>query len=65
VATGDRVGIYLNRSLAAVVAMFGILKAGAAYVPIDPATPVRRVVFIIADCGIKALITAQSRIGPL
>ena len=42
----DRVGIYMNKCLALPVALYGILKAGAAYVPIDPTAPVARVRFI-------------------
>ena len=56
----DRVGIYIHKSLELPVALYGILKAGAAYVPIDPAAPPARVRFIVEDCGIRHLITGPS-----
>ena len=65
VARGDRVGIYLDKSLPAVVAIFGILKAGAAYVPLDPAAPQARVAFIIQNCQMKALISTAAKITAL
>ncbi len=39
VQRGDRVGIYLSKSLESAVAIYGIWKAGAAYVPVDPSAP--------------------------
>jgi acyl-CoA synthetase (AMP-forming)/AMP-acid ligase II len=39
-ARGDRAGIYLRKSAESVAAIFGILKAGAAYVPVDSTAPV-------------------------
>ena len=57
VAPGDRVGIYLDKSAEAVIAIFAVLKAGAAYVPLDPTSPVKRTAFLIADCQMKGLIT--------
>jgi len=62
---GDRVGIYLNKSLESVVAIFGILKAGAVYVPLDPSAPVKRVAFIIGNCGMKALVSTQRKMTGL
>ncbi len=53
---GDRVGIYLGKSIESVVAAFGILKAGAVYVPLDPGTPASRVAYIVGNCGMKALV---------
>src|SRR5438045_615647 len=52
VAPGDRVGIYVSKSLASVVSVFAILKAGACYVPLDPGAPVQRLTYIIRDSGI-------------
>ncbi|MEM7587323.1 MAG: amino acid adenylation domain-containing protein [Acidobacteriota bacterium] len=56
----DRVGIYMNKSLELPVALYGVLAAGAAYVPIDPTAPAARVKFILEDCGIRHLITQGS-----
>ena len=61
VKRSDRVGIYMNKGLELPVAIYGILKAGAAYVPIDPSSPVERVALLIKDCGIRHLVTNQSR----
>ena len=53
------VGIYLNRSMEAVVAILAVLKAGAAYVPMDPSTtPVDRATHIATSASISALITS-------
>jgi amino acid adenylation domain-containing protein len=65
VRKGDRVGICLKKSLDAVVAVFGILKAGAAYVPLDPSAPARRLGFIVGNCGMKALITTPNKLVQL
>jgi amino acid adenylation domain-containing protein len=53
---GDRVGIYLRKSIDAVASIFGILKAGAAYVPVDPGAPPARNAYIFGDCTVKAII---------
>ncbi len=49
VKKGDLVAVFLNRSIDMIIAILGILKAGAAYVPIDPAYPEERIRFIIED----------------
>ncbi len=61
VQPSDRVGIYMNKSLDLPVAIYGILKAGAVYVPIDPTSPLSRVRSVIEDCGIRVLITGESK----
>jgi amino acid adenylation domain-containing protein len=53
----DLVGIMVERSERLIIAILGILKAGAAYVPIDTSYPNGRKEFIINDTGIKVLIT--------
>lgn len=53
---GDRVGIYLHKSIDSVAAIFGILKTGAAYVPVDPGAPVARNGYILNDCAVKAIV---------
>jgi amino acid adenylation domain-containing protein len=56
VGRGDRVGVVLPKSVAAVVSLFGILKAGAAYVPVDHAAAADRGRRILSDCGVRAVI---------
>lgn len=58
VRRGDRVGIYMHKSPAAVIALFGALKAGAIYVPLDPNSPPRRLAYITRNCDIKVLIAS-------
>jgi amino acid adenylation domain-containing protein len=56
------VGICLERSLEMVVGLLGILKAGAAYVPLDPAYPRDRIGFMLENAGVPLLLTqAQLR----
>ncbi|MBD2767187.1 amino acid adenylation domain-containing protein [Hymenobacter sp. BT664] len=55
----DRVGLLLGRSADLVVALLGILKAGAAYVPVDPAYPRERKLAILQESGCRALLTEQ------
>mgnify|MGYP001826094874 CR=1 FL=1 len=57
----DRVGIYMHKGLELPVALYGILKAGAAYVPIDPSSPAARINLLIRDCGLRHLVTNASR----
>ncbi len=51
------VGICLERSLEMVVGLLGIIKAGAAYVPIDPDYPAARVEFMLEDSQVTVLLT--------
>ena len=56
VRPGDRVGIYLRKSVDAVASIFGVLKAGAAYVPVDPGAPPARNAYILSDCTVNTVI---------
>ncbi|NNF27573.1 MAG: amino acid adenylation domain-containing protein [Gemmatimonadetes bacterium] len=56
---GGRVGIFMNKSLEMGVALYGILKSGGAFVPLDPLMPVERLDFILGDCGIEHLVTGD------
>lgn len=58
---GDRVGVYLNRSLETAIAVYGIMKAGAAFVPLDPSAPASRIRFLIHDCEIAHIVTNPSQ----
>jgi amino acid adenylation domain-containing protein len=60
IGQGDRVGVYLPKSVDAVAAIFGILKSGAAYVPVDPGAPAERNAYILSDCAVKAVIVERA-----
>ncbi len=55
-----RVGICLERSVELVVGLLGILKAGAAYVPLDPEHPRERLQYLLEDAGVSVLLTQVS-----
>lgn len=61
VERGDRVGIVMPKSTAALSVIFGVLKAGAAYVPVDWSGPAERARTILRDCGVKALFLDSRR----
>jgi amino acid adenylation domain-containing protein len=75
VRPGDRVGVCLRKSIDAVAAIFGVLKAGAAYVPVDPSAPAWRSAYILGDCavrvafveaaGVAALSAEIAKLGPV
>ncbi|HMJ66694.1 MAG TPA: amino acid adenylation domain-containing protein [Candidatus Binatia bacterium] len=58
-----RVGICVHRSIEMLVGLLGILKSGAAYVPLDPAYPKERLTFMLEDAQIHALLTEESLAG--
>lgn len=51
------IGLYTKHSIETVVGILGILKAGAAYLPLDPNYPVERINYILEDCGVDILLT--------
>jgi amino acid adenylation domain-containing protein len=65
VRPGDRVALWLPKSLETVAALWGAMKAGAAYVPIDPGAPPARVGFIARDCAVTALVSRVDRAAGL
>lgn len=54
------VGVALERSPEAIVALLAVLKAGGVYLPIDPAAPSERLAFMLSDADVSVLITQQS-----
>ena len=54
------VGLLVDRSLEMVIGLLGILKAGAAYLPLDPSYPVERLSFMLSDAGCSVLVTQQA-----
>jgi amino acid adenylation domain-containing protein len=63
VAKGDRVALYGHKTLDLIGGLFGILKTGAAYVPINPDAPVEYAAGVITDCDIDVIVGTESRSG--
>ncbi|MER5351644.1 non-ribosomal peptide synthetase [Kitasatospora sp. NPDC002551] len=59
VRRGDRVGVHLARTLDLPVALLAVWRAGAAYVPLDPAYPAERIAFMAADARLTAVVSAD------
>jgi amino acid adenylation domain-containing protein len=59
VRAGDRIGIIMRKSIDTVATIYGILKAGAAYVPVDPSAPARRNAYIMHNCGVSHVVMEQ------
>lgn len=57
IVRGDRVAIYLDNSVEAVVSVFGILKVGAIFLMINPTTKAEKLAFILNDCQAAGLIS--------
>ncbi|MGH9630277.1 MAG: condensation domain-containing protein, partial [Bryobacteraceae bacterium] len=55
----EPVGVFLQRSIDAVACLLAVLKAGAAYVPLDPAYPRSRLAFMVKNAGVRYVLTAR------
>jgi len=53
------VGLFCERSAAMVVAILGVMKSGAAYLPLDPSYPAERVAFALDDARVAVLLTQE------
>jgi amino acid adenylation domain-containing protein len=62
VGRGDRVGVYLPKSIDALAAIIGAMKAGAAYVPVDAEAPAWRSAYILHDCAVRVAFVEESRL---
>ena len=60
VGPGTLLGVYLEHSLETMIALLGVLKAGAAYVPLDTQHPPSRTAFMLSNAGISILLTQES-----
>lgn len=61
VRRGDRVALYLDKSADAIIGIYGVLKSGAAYVPLDPQAPTSRLAYIAANAGVRVLLTGVEK----
>ena len=59
VARGARIGICLERGIDMIVCVLGILKAGAAFLPLDPQHPKERLAFMVADAQLEMVVTSE------
>ena len=57
----DRIGVFLNKSVETVVSIYGIMKAGAVFVPLDPLSPTSRLETIAHDCGLRGIISQKNK----
>jgi L-proline---[L-prolyl-carrier protein] ligase len=62
VTPGDRVAILAPKSAAAVAGLYGVLKAGACYVPLDPKAPAQRLAYVVRDSGAAVIIADEKRL---
>lgn len=60
VSAGDRVGLLLERDIDLVPALLGAWRAGACYVPMDPAFPVERLAYMASDAGLRFVLSTQT-----
>ncbi|SNS53723.1 amino acid adenylation domain-containing protein [Noviherbaspirillum humi] len=60
VNAGDRVALYSTKSAHTIVALLGILRSGAAFVPIDPAWPQKRMNMVLEDCRPACFVTSHA-----
>jgi amino acid adenylation domain-containing protein/thioester reductase-like protein len=65
VKPGTLVGIFANRSLDMMVGLLGVLKAGGAYLPLDPSFPSERLAFMVEDSGVAVILTQTSLVSEL
>ena len=65
IRSGDHIGICLERSPDMIIAVLGVMKAGAAYVPLDPTHPKDRLTHILNDASVALVLTAAKLVERL
>ncbi len=65
VAAGERVAVFLEKRTEGVAALFGASAAGAVFVPVNPLLKPEQVAYILADCGVRLLVTSPERLRQL
>lgn len=61
ITRGDRVALYLEKSIESVIAVYGIMKSGACYVPLDPHAPTMRLAYILNNCSVDWIVTSSAK----
>lgn len=61
VKKGDRVAIHMPKCLEMAIAVYGVLKAGGIYVPVDPAMPSERLVDVLNDADVSVILTKEKQ----
>lgn len=59
------IGVFMQRSPTMIAALLGVLKAGGAYLPLDPANPPERLAFMVRDAGVQLILSQAALIGSL
>ena len=65
IGPGVLVGVFMQRSTHLLVALLGVLKAGAAYVPLDPTYPADRIAFMLRDAEVNVVLSQNELAGSL
>jgi amino acid adenylation domain-containing protein len=65
VVRGERIAIYADKSPFALAGLYAVLKAGCAYVPLDPAAPTERLSYIVRDCGVRTVLISKAKFRQL
>lgn len=60
---GDRVAIFMDNSLEAVVGIFGVLKAGGIFLLINPTTKTEKLIYVLNNCRASAFISTQNKLN--
>ncbi|HSS51912.1 MAG TPA: amino acid adenylation domain-containing protein, partial [Thermoanaerobaculia bacterium] len=65
VGRGVLVGLFVERSVEMILGILGVLKAGGAYLPLDPSYPMERLAFMLKDSGVRVVLTQDHLAGAL